>query len=265
MLEDWPFGRISQGTIRNECVAYLRDVFPQIEVVSLEPESLRLRLESGSGHQVFLDRIFSAIETLEDPSPSARRQVYEAFFKVLNDRVPEELSEDIDGDRLRPRVISRETLEAMHRQIGLELPRMALQQTGLWIVYVLDSEHSVAFVTEAMRERLGMDLGALHERSMLNLAATFDAAEFVKNLEAGSLVRVMTLDSYDASRLLLLPDHVPEGVRLAVAVPDRDLLLVLRAEDESAFDVMSQVAKVPCERPVFDGALEVTRNSIRLY
>jgi hypothetical protein len=265
MSEDWPYGRISQGTIRDECVSYLAKEFPQVAVISRDADALRLQLTNGAYHQVFLDRIYSAIADLDGPNSNRRHEIYKNFFQVLNDRIPDEISWEMDAVRIRPRVVSLETLQAMQRQIGMELPKSPLHQTGLWVLYVLDSEHSVAFVTEPMRNKLGISKGQLHQRALDNLATTFDVRKFIAELEAGSMVRVMTLDSYDASRLLLLPEHVPEGVRLAVAVPDRDLMFVLRAEDDSAFEVMSQIAKLPSERPIHDGALEVTNGLIRLY
>ena len=131
-----------------------------------------------------------------------------------------------DAARVRPRLVPQSFFGSLPEQA--ELPRRPLGATGLWIVYVLDSALRVSYITRDIADELKLSDDALHELAMSNLRATFPPTVVRGAIDESQLVVYKTQDTYDATRLLLVPEHLHDGEALIVAVPDRDTLAMIQ-------------------------------------
>lgn len=155
----------------------------------------------------------------------------------------EPLSMASHGDRLMPR------LAPPGLRAGLppdaDPPYTPVESLGLEILYVLDAEHSVRYLTKADLNQLGIARDELHNRAMGNLRKTLPAETVRSALEEGALISVKTMDSFDATRLLLVPEHLKPGEELAAVVPDRDTLTFARVWPDFDWAKFGELAKVP--------------------
>ena len=144
---------------------------------------------------------------------------------------------------------------------------------GLTVGYAIDSDRTIAYIPEPQFD----DLGHLPRRP-----ARGGIANLLKRSEAMSghaaqdedgkinLILFQTMDGYDASRLLLptlhekLREHL--GSPFAAAVPNRDILLCFRNDDETVGRLREQIAEDYRQMPhqVTDKLLLITPDGIAL-
>jgi len=148
-------------------------------------------------------------------------------------------------DRLMPIIVASDLADLRESQIVTQ-PVVE----GLAVTYVLDSDRTFAYVPAEELKRWDRTLDDLHEAAMNNLIARSHAIQaHAAQDEDGSvnLVVFQTLDGYDASRLLLptLHDRLREylGSPFAAAVPNRDILLCFRSDDETVERLSAQVSQ----------------------
>ena len=88
----------------------------------------------------------------------------------------------------------------------------------------VDGEGSVRFLVDGDLKALGLSQAELSAQAKKNLARTTSVEMLRGGLTA--LLAVNTGDSFDAARLLLVPDALRPGEAVAASVPDRDLLIL---------------------------------------
>lgn len=158
-----------------------------------------------------------------------------------------------DGDRLMPRLFPAESLRSS--QDAGPLPHRDSGLPGLVVAYVLDGDKSVMYLTAKHLEELKLDVAALHERAMANLRRTFPGAVVRHAVEKATLQMIKAGDSFDATRLLLVPEHLEPGETLVALIPDRETLAFTPATDKD-LDGLRKLAKTPAspytllDRPV---------------
>ena len=81
-------------------------------------------------------------------------------------------------------------------------------------------------------------------------------------VDRGSVVSVKQLDTYDAARLLLLPDLLQEGEALVAAVPDRDTLVFLKEPPGGRVEEIQGLLVSTSDKPLLKKALRVTNRGI---
>jgi hypothetical protein len=254
--------RISESTIRREFIAYLQQHAPDVDVEEEHPDRIVVFADEEGPRQLFLHRVYSAIHEQQNSTLEERTEVYRAMAEALNDNpVGATVTLEDDGQRLRPRIVNAETLRQL-QQVD-PIPQTSLGDTGLSVVYVLDSEHSVAFLTERLREQMGIELDELHEMAVENLRDVAGLEGILQSLEPGSLVRVLIGDSYDAARVLLIPKMLSPGEQLAAAIPDRDTLVIMQVDDQAVWRVAAELARLPAsDRLIYDHAIRITPDGI---
>src|SRR2546430_2628019 len=110
---------------------------------------------------------------------------------------------------------------------GRLLPSRPLGNTGLRVAYVRDLAQRVQYLTRPHLEELGIENdGELHELALANVRKIFDS-DIVRSAVGGNLIACKALDTYDAARLLLVPENLKAGESLVAAVPDRDTLALI--------------------------------------
>lgn len=216
--------------VRGEFVAYLQDRFPHFEVIEEHDDHLDLKSAEGTESKLSLDKLYQAISNAKVYKLEDRRPIFEHFFNAMREGealTSAPLSLAAHGERILPRLMRPNDLAEMQKAVG-EVPHQAVAGLGLEVVYVIDASASVAYLTTAHLQELGIEQGALHDLAMANLRKRF-AAENVRAAVAGSaLVAIKSLDSFDAARILLVPEHLAAGEELLAGIPDRDTLTLLK-------------------------------------
>src|SRR5262249_51190113 len=78
-----------------------------------------------------------------------------------------------------------------------------------------------------------------------NLAKVFSGDAVRSVFRENALVRIATLDSFDAARLLLVPEHLEDGEAIAAVIPDRDTLALLPVPQDNDWSKIAELAKMP--------------------
>jgi hypothetical protein len=174
----------------------------------------------------------------------AHRQVERWIVELLR---AAEGAPDLDGpfERISHRILPMVVPDKGDRQ------RLAVSQPlidGLAVAYGLDNDRTIAYVTFARLQKWGIDIDALHQTAMENLlhrSETINANAAQDETGEIYLIIFQTLDGYDASRILLpnLHDKLRQhlGSPFAAAIPNRDILLCFRNDDETVEKLRPQV------------------------
>ena len=250
---------ISIGTLRRELADFLAEMFPQFEVTEQRDDSLIAVGPEGGEHQLFFGNIHSAINSLVENTPEKRREIYDSFTRAMTstesllDSTAERLAK-----QLMPRIIHIDQLRGMVSQVDVPIPHRTLGAMPLVAVYVIDLPESVAFVNADTAAKLEMKEPDMYQRSLHNLDPEGVFSNNVREFKSGHIAVVKTGDSFDAARLLLVPPAMPDNTIICAAIPDRDTLVLAVLEDDSVFEAVDQMAKIPGgERIIYDQAIEV--------
>ncbi len=252
--------------LRAEIIAYLKERYPDCTITAEYDD--RLEMQRGGGKEtMFLDKVYAGVAALKPNTPEARRNVFRRFVDAVREHhetAGRALSLRIEGDFILPRLVTRGFVESMARQIKETPPHRPLSATGLDVVYVLDGEQSVMYLTGKHVSELGLDLEALHARALQNLGKKFPEETLRKILDSKAINVVKSLDSYDAARLLLVPQYLKEGETIAAAVPDRDTLLLAGIPADGNWSGLSKLARVAAGDVLLDRPLRVSSSGIEL-
>jgi len=169
-------------------------------------------------------------------------------------------------DRILPMVLSTATTE-------LKTDAMVTQPLieGLMIAYALDSDRTISYIPRVLFEEWKMSIDDLHAVAIKNLVAKSEAINaHAAQDEDGSinLILFQTMDGYDASRILLptlherLREHL--GSPFAAGIPNRDILLCFRDDEDTVNRLKAQIAEDFRQMPhqVTDRLLLVTQDGI---
>lgn len=224
------FRRMCRG-IREELTQLLGEDHPDAKVLREEHGNLIVRMPDGSERVWEMEEIYTAVASLPGmgADPVARARVYRDALNALFPPAPiaGPLTLEAHGDRIRPRLVLPEALGELKADGGLlHLP---LPELGLEVVYVAGVPPADRLLTEQDRTTLGLDVEALHRRALENLRRDFPGEMLRPALEQGSGSAIQAHDSFDASRLLLIPERLEPGQELVALAPHQDLLLLLPA------------------------------------
>jgi uncharacterized protein YtpQ (UPF0354 family) len=240
------------------CVA---DRFPLVKIArGDEPFSMRV-----NGHVASLENLYRAVVLSPDES---RHQIERWVVELLRaaegnpDRTGsfEELK-----DRILPMILAEEDVAAHKHTVTQQLIE------GLRVAYAIDSDRTIAYIPEAQFEQWGVSRDDLHEAALGNLIARSEAMNaHAAQDEDGrvNLILFQTMDGYDASRILLpnLHDKLREylGSPFGAGIPNRDILLCFRNDEETVDRLRDQIADDHKKLPhgVTDKLLLVTADGI---
>lgn len=141
----------------------------------------------------------------------------------------------------------------------------------LLIAYAIDQDRTIDYIPQGRFGQWNVSLDDLHETALKNLVQRSSAIEaHAAPDERGeiSLIVFQTMDGYDASRILLptlherLRGHL--GSPFAAAIPNRDILLCFRNDDETVEKYRKQIRTDYQQMPhqVTSALLLVTRDGI---
>jgi uncharacterized protein YtpQ (UPF0354 family) len=236
--------RLSDDQIQQEVVAHLARTLPTLKVVELKPREIKLHNASGEEATMYLENLIASINASRGRDED-RARIYDEFTRPLGQYagVVQVAPIATQTASIFPRLVHREYLDQMapgdpvHRRIG---------ETPLHVAYVLDEENSVRFITSKDLAELAMTQEQLEALAMGNFRPRLPEKSFREIMERpGKATVISTGDSYDASRVLLLMEHLGAGEVLGVAVPDRDTLVVVPQPDDAAWASLAGIAAKP--------------------
>jgi hypothetical protein len=104
----------------------------------------------------------------------------------------------------------------------------------------------------------------LHERALANLRRSFPALVVRSVAETRQVSAIRAGDSFDATRLLLVPGELQEGEELAALIPDRETLVLAPPPDDGDWGALRKLARTSAASPytLCDRPLRVTRRGI---
>jgi uncharacterized protein YtpQ (UPF0354 family) len=141
----------------------------------------------------------------------------------------------------------------------------------LVVAYAVDSDRTIAYIPKHHFDTWGISLDELHETALENLVARSESINaHAAQDESGNvnLVLFQTMDGYDASRVLLptLHERLREylGSPFAAGIPNRDILLCFRNDEETVERIHDQIKRDYHQMPhqVTDKLLLVTADGI---
>lgn len=142
---------------------------------------------------------------------------------------------------------------------------------GLRIGYAIDNDRTIAYIPQAHFANWGISVDDLHDTALENLIGRSEqmSAHAAQDDDGKiSLIIFQTMDGYDASRVLLptlhekLREHL--GSPFCAGIPNRDILLCFRNDDETVNRLRAQIKEDFKKMPhqVTDQLLLVTADGI---
>jgi hypothetical protein len=146
--------------------------------------------------------------------------------------------------------------------------------SGLDIGYVIDGDRTLSYIPAEAPGRWGLDVDELHDIALENLIErSGQLAAHAAEDEDGevSLILFQMLDGFDASRILLpslhgrLRGHL--GSPFVAAVPNRDILLCFRDDEETVERLRRQINADYRQMPhqITDRLVLVTADGLATY
>lgn len=254
---------------RWEFTQFVRDFGPGVEVLGVGER--RLRVRSGEAGPVALDLgpLYKDVVVLAPHTVEAKRRVYWKHLKRLHEAAAGQplLSPGRYATCIRPRLVAPGLLAGVPDGAGM--PQTPLGATGLSVVYVLDlngldGRWGVVPLTAEDARELGLDDAELHTLSLENLRKNFPADVVRKAVEEGTGAALKMGDSYDAARLLLVPEHLSDGEEVAALIPDHDTLVLAPVPADGDWGRLREGARMTLGHGslLLDRPLRVSREAV---
>lgn len=248
-------------SVRKQVLDLLRTQYPAAALVSESEAALELRFADGASGTLGLANLYAGL-AMGPREPEAQQEAIRVFVTGALSSLRESeqpLSLETHGERLMPRLVDAGFVSDALGQ-GKRLLHRPTSIPGLVILYVLDSEQSVMYLGQERLGELGIDADELHERAMANLRR-HRITEIVRGVvEKRQLAMVKLGDSYDAARLLLVPEALRENEELVAVLPDRETLGLMSVPSDEAWGPIRKLARTPASPyRLLDRPLRVTR------
>jgi len=260
-------GRAFRGLVRAELIALLREKHPDWKVVAETPKHLDVERPNPKdpaqplSGRIMLRRVYAAAATSTDQTADGRRPLIEPFadLSLMDDM--EDVRLETHGDKIFPRIVNDAMLKDLsHMHVT---PSEPLGDTGLHIVCVIDGAKHVAYLTQSMLDELATDFTTIKQLALGNLAKRFDYSQVRAAVMKKEVMLIESGDSYDAARLLLVPQHMIPGETLAAMIPDRDTLVLSPLPPNGNWKPFEQLARSPrTDRVICNRPLKVTAQGV---
>jgi hypothetical protein len=261
-------------SVREELVEYLQAHVPDVTVAAVHPDRLELRWAGageGDGATFNLARIYQQLAAVREPDEAsalaARNEIFQVVVKTLRDAMKglDGIDAGAEHANVMPRLMADADVASYRAQMapsGKTLPSLPSGVDGLSIVFVLDRETAVAYLTDELLAKLALTPAQALDLARTNLARTF-ARDVVRDAVASNNVNVIkSCDTFDAARLLLVPGYLEPGESLVALVPDRDTLVLTGPPADGDWTGLRKLARVADGAPLCAEPLVVTAEGI---
>lgn len=253
----------SREAFVSHVLAHVKSKFPLVKIAPGDhPFTLRV-----NGQSAGLENIYRTAQLRpEDQLHQIDRWIVELLR--ANEGTPDRSgSFDNVKDRIMPMILPASAASAYAGTVTNSFVE------GLLLAYAIDHEQTISYIPQARFAEWPITLDELHELALQNLVTKSEAlsAQAAEDEQGNvSLMLFQTLDGYDASRVLLptLHERLREylGSPFGAAIPNRNILLCFRNDDETVLRLRKQIAddyrQMP--HPVTDELLLVTPDGLAL-
>lgn len=243
----------------------LQEQLPECAIQGVEDGMLVLAPPQGEGVRVNLHRLIELAMAPGETAAEREQHLTEFCMAMAEAHAEGQTQAPLELERLRPRLLDRDTLTDLRRQADYDnLPAHPLGSSGLYAVLVQDSPRSVRF----LHRKQVQDLPEPFDRTLRTAQGALDSPRFreaVRNcVQSGHRVVFQSGDSYDAARLLLIPQLLHPGESLVALVPDRDTLALapLPSTPQERAELLA-LASQQGDRPLLDMPLVVSTEGWR--
>jgi len=228
------------GLSRKQFVQRVLDItqakFP-LEKISPSEQPFSLDI---NGHVASLENLYRLTQLQPE---TLRRQTERWVVELLRAADAPDVTAKFDeiGDRLLPMIVPDGGALAGGAYCRPLVP-------GLSVAYAVDNDRTIAYVSRPRFEQWKISGDDLHEMALDNLSSrSAEISAHAAQDDEGriNLMLFQTMDGYDSSRLLLpsLFDRLREylGGPFAAAIPNRDVLLCFRDDEETIDRLRPQI------------------------
>jgi len=216
---------------------FARAKFP-LEKITLAKQPFSLNI---NGHIASLENLYRLAQLQPD---TLQRQTERWVVELLRAADAPDITANLEevSERVLPMILPEEASRAQGTFTRPLVP-------GLVIAYAVDSDRTIAYISEARFAEWKISADELHELALNNLSrrsAEINAHAAQDEQGRVSLMLFQTMDGYDSSRLLLpsLYNRLREylGGPFGAAIPNRDILLCFRDDPQTIDRLRPQVS-----------------------
>ncbi len=246
----------------DQVIDQVRTKFPLVKV-SRGSTAFSLSI---NGHVASLENLYRIAVLRPDESKRHIERWVVELIRAGEGTPDESANYDEIKDRILPMVMGPGSADVQAASVVSE-PLVG----GLRIAYAIDHDRTISYLPKAVFESWKISLEDLHEQALANLSARSEAINaHAAQDEDGRvyLILFQTMDGYDASRVLLPNLHEKLkgflGSPFAAGVPNRDILLCFRNDEETVSKLQGQIEKDFRSMPhqVTDRLLLITADGI---
>jgi hypothetical protein len=250
--------------VRDDLTALLEEVRPEVSVLREEMGNLVVQMEDGTERVWEMEEVYAEVAGLpgwgrdrEQRAPLNHRAVASLFAPPADGP----LSLAVHGEWMKPLLVPQNALEQSPEIVHTPLPKL-----GLAAIYVLDLPQAKRHLTEQDCTDLGINVEEIHGLALANLGKNFRSDAIAEaGTDSGSAIQYN--DSFDATRLLLVPECLQPGQELVAVIPHRDMLALLPGsmrEDPEKLQQAIGVLECGEHPPLLNRAVSVTRDGFEL-
>jgi hypothetical protein len=252
----------SRESFVNQVLEVVEQKFPLVRISRADqPFSMRI-----NGHVASLENLYRM--SVLRPQDT-RRHVERWIVELL--RAAEGTPDDGGGfDSVRSRIMPMVVADG---RVTGNAPVTQPLVDGLAVAYGMDNDRTISYLTQDRFASWNITVDELHETALENLlrrSQTINAHAAQDDDGRIYLILFQMMDGYDASRILLpnLHEKLREnlGSPFAAAIPNRDILLCFRNEQQTLDKLQPQIESDFGQMPhqVTDRILLVTADGIAL-
>jgi hypothetical protein len=251
------------ASVRGDFVEYLRANAPDVEVLEVREREISVRTKDGSDGVIFLPNLFAAVANIDARDRAGREAIFSRFVGMAHQWGSATNLTERDRDRVRPRLVNEAFLARLRGEVkDVTIPAAPSGVAGLFVVFVLDSPESVAYVNDRHLEDLKLSEADALALAKANLSRAFNRETVRRVLSDRSISVVKTGDTFDAARLLLVPDALEPGESVAALIPDRDTLALTVVPGDGDWAHLRKLARAAEGDPLWTEPLIVTSEGI---
>jgi len=223
-----------------QVIEIVRARFPLVKIARAE-QSFSLKI---NGHIASLENLYRmALLRPQDVKHHVERWAVE-LLRAAEGSPDQDAPFEQVKDRILPMIILQSEGELDGAAIVAE-PLIA----GLQIAYAIDSDRTIAYIPQPVFAGWNISVDDLHDVAIANLVARSESINAHAAADEDGEVKLIlfqTMDGFDASRILLptLHDRLREhlGSPFAAGIPNRDILLCFRNDEETVARLQDKIA-----------------------
>lgn len=222
--------------IRREMLDYFAEHDPETKVIELGDNELRAGPKNEwpnwgkDQFTIYLDNTFDILSRLDPSDVEGRKEYYAKFVAMLAEsRHVTTLHPDRDRPNILPRIMREEHVASYNATVTMPSRPFGLE--GLSIAYVINQPSSVAYVGHKSLAELELTEDELFNAALSNLRKTWNLEGIRQTIEQRGIGLIKSGDTFDAARLLLVPECLHEGESIHALIPDLHTLVLLPVID----------------------------------